>query len=92
MFVLDEDKLMYHIIKPKKGESYIATGMYDFSDHALDAVINDDWSRCHMHTNALTYNHVLYQSNSSSSYASKVIKTYFWYERVHTEYTETMKS
>ena len=51
------------------GKSYLQKEVMDFSDHDIDEILVDDWSRAHISDKAIVYKEIIYQiSNDRENY------------------------
>ena len=57
--------------------------MIDFTKHRMEAVIDYDWSPCHISERAVTYNNIVFESNSDRNLKEKGTNAYFWFEKHH---------
>lgn len=66
-------------------EVYECIATYDFSKYKMDTVIAHDWSQCQISPEAVTYDEVVFQVNPNHPMSTKATKSYFWYEKIHTD-------
>ena len=57
--------------------------MFDYTGHALNEIMLNSWSQCHISSKSITYSDVVFQVNSDHEKAPKAAKAYFWHERQH---------
>ena len=77
-FILDENKKVHKVEKIELQDAYECTKTFDYSKHKMDALINNDWSQCHISSKAITYGEIVFQVNDDNP----VSKSHFWFERV----------
>ena len=85
LFLLGEDQKLHHIKNCSERDGYECNEIYDFTKHKMDAIIVNDWDTCHMSSQAITYDEVVFQVNYDHPKARKASKAYFWFDHTHIE-------
>ena len=80
LYILGEDQIVSKIQQDPSSGSYICTKSYDYKEHQLTALIDLDWSQCHISGSSITYDDVTFQVNSDHPNATPAQKAYFWNE------------
>ena len=64
-FILDEDQTLHQIEKSPKHDKYECTRTFDYKGYNLKEVIANDWSPCHISSQSVTYNDIVFKANSN---------------------------